>query len=108
MAYGARYAVSIFFLNLMGFTPYPMPYAVGLAPLCYPFSAMGAETECRLMYLAAVRTFVRRYFPRPGPGFVTQTSTTPAFNNGPPFFNPEQGNKKDRNVVVHSLEICLK
>jgi hypothetical protein len=60
------------------------------------------------MHLAAVRTFVRRYFPRPGPEFVAQASTTPAFNNAPPFFHPEQGNKKDRNVVVNSLEMCLK
>jgi hypothetical protein len=39
---------------------------------------------------------------------VAQASTTPAFNNSPPFFHPEQGNKKDRNIVVNSLEICLK
>ena len=69
---------------------------------------MGAEPECRLTHLAAVRTFVRRYFPGPGPKFVAQASTTPAFNKGNPFFHPEQGNKKDRNVMVSSLEICLK
>lgn len=60
------------------------------------------------MHLAAVRTFVRRHFLRPGPGFVAQASTTPAFNKRVSFFHPEQGNKKDRNVVVNSLEMCLK
>ena len=49
-----------------------------------------------------------RHFLRPGPGFVAQSSTTPAFNKGLSFFHPEQGNKKDRNVVVNSLEMCLK
>ena len=49
-----------------------------------------------------------RHFLRPGPGFVAQASTTPAFNKGVSFFHPEQGNKKDSNVVVNSLEMCLK
>ena len=74
------------------------------------FTAIGAIMELRLNAFVAVGTFS---YGSPGvgtyvSGFLSQRSTTPAFKNRGALFNPDDGQKKNRKVMIHSFEMCLK
>jgi len=60
--------------------------------------------------VAAGRTGKAVPFNPPGqdlPGFTGDAPAALALEEGGPFFDPNDGNKKERKILIHPLEACL-